>query len=321
MAGAALANNSSAELAAGGLVLTKTADIAMRSESLRISDKAVHVHYVFANTSGHDVSLLVAFPMPDITIEGEDDNLAVPTQNPQNFLAFRTTVDGRPVKANVEQKVIARGVDRTALLKSMGIPLAPELEATNKIIDVLPKAAKTKLIGLGLAQIEEYDVGKGMETHAYATWTLKTTYYWRQNFPANRTLDVEHDYTPATGGTAGTALGDANYVSSDDGRAYRAKYCIDDDFLAAVAHAPELPNHGGTPFQEERVDYILKTAGNWNAPIGDFTLIVDKGDPANLVSFCADGVTKVGATEFEVHKTNFTPSRDLAILIMKRERP
>ena len=45
-------------------------------------------------------------------------------------------------------------------------------------------------------------------------------------------------------------------------------------------------------------------------------MVVDKGAPANLVSFCADGVKKIGPTEFEVRHTNFTPTRDVSIVIL-----
>ena len=63
------ANDSSAELTTGGLVLTKHPDIEMRSEDLFVSAKQVRVRYRFANTSAKDVTIVVAFPMPDITIE------------------------------------------------------------------------------------------------------------------------------------------------------------------------------------------------------------------------------------------------------------
>ena len=43
-------------LGAGGLVLTKSADIRMRSEDLDISPKRVEVRYVFVNESGRDRS-------------------------------------------------------------------------------------------------------------------------------------------------------------------------------------------------------------------------------------------------------------------------
>jgi len=60
----------------------------------------------------------------------------------------------------------------------------------------------------------------------------------------------------------------------------------------------------------------VTTGGNWAGPIGEFRLVVDKGDPSNLVSFCADGVKKISATEFEVRKKNFVPSKDLNVLIL-----
>jgi Domain of unknown function (DUF4424) len=34
------------------------------------------------------------------------------------------------------------------------------------------------------------------------------------------------------------------------------------------------------------------------------------------VSFCAEGVKKTAPTRFEVHKTNFVPQSDLAVLIL-----
>jgi hypothetical protein len=47
-------------------------------------------------------------------------------------------------------------------------------------------------------------------------------------------------------------------------------------------------------------------------------LVVDKGEPDNLVSFCGEGVTKIGPTTFEMVKTDFWPDRDLDILILDR---
>jgi hypothetical protein len=36
-----------------------------------------------------------------------------------------------------------------------------------------------------------------------------------------------------------------------------------------------------------------------------------------MVSFCESGVTKIGPTTFEVRRKNFTPTRDLDILIVE----
>jgi hypothetical protein len=314
----AMANDSSAELATGGLVLTKNPAIEMRSEDLFISTKAVRVHYVFANTSAKDVTILVAFPMPDVTIEGLDDNIVVPSQSPTNLLGFVTTVDGQPVQAQVEQKALKNGVDITAYLKGLGIPLAPHLQSTNDRLDKLPKAVQDALVARTLAIPDDYDDGHGMEHHLSATWTLKTTYYWRQTFPAGRTIDVEHNYTPSVGGTAGTEWGDPTFVGTALYTQGRQRYCIDDDFLAAATRAKASVTATSTNgyMTEQRIDYVLTTGANWKAPIGDFHMIIDKGATANLVSFCGTGVAKISPTQFEVHYTNFTPTKDVAILLL-----
>jgi hypothetical protein len=317
----AVANDSAAELATGGLVLTKNPAIEMRSEDLFISTKAVRVHYVFANTSAKDVTILVAFPMPDVTIDGPDDNIVVPTESPTNLLGFVTTVDGQPVQAQVEQKALKNGADITAYLKGLGVPLAPHLQSTNDVLDKLPKAAQDALVAKNLAIPDDYDDGHGMEHHLTATWTLKTTFYWQQTFPAGKSITVEHNYIPSVGGTAGTQWGDPTFVGTALYTQGRQRYCIDDDFLATATRAkasitpPSLKGY----LTEQRIDYVLTTGANWKAPIGDFHMTIDKGDPANLVSFCGTGVAKISPTQFEVHYTNFTPTQDVAILLLVPE--
>jgi len=315
LASAASGNDSTAELAAGGLVLTKNPAIEMRSEDLHISPKQVRVHYRFANTSNADVTVTVAFPMPDITTQGVDDTLSIPTKSPTNILGFSTLVDGKPVAAQVEQKAIKNGVDKTAYIRSLGVPLAPHLDTTNAALDRLPQATKDALVSQGLAVVDEYDIGHGMEKHWEATWTLKTTYFWRQTFPAGRELDVRHSYTPSVGESAGTGWGSANFSTDTGYAARRAHYCVDNGFLASVRKTMK-PGEDYAPLYEQRIEYILSSGANWKKPIGDFRMVVDKGDAANIVSFCADGVRKTSPTEFEVRHTNFTPVSDVSILIL-----
>src|SRR5271163_3596607 len=81
---AALANDSTAELTTGGLVLAKSADIEMRSEELAISEKEISVRYRFFNHAASDQTATVAFPMPDIVWEGPDMNIAVPDPESAN---------------------------------------------------------------------------------------------------------------------------------------------------------------------------------------------------------------------------------------------
>jgi hypothetical protein len=320
-AGAAGANDSTAGLAAGGLVLTKNTDIEMRSEKLYISDKQIRVDYQFLNTAPKDVTVTVAFPMPDITVESMDDNISVPNPDSPNILGFSTLVGGKPVAAQVEQKVISKGVDRTALLKSLGAPLSPFSEATGKYLERLPQATKDQLVKLGLAMTyDEEDHGKTI-WHMEPTWTLKTTYFWTQTFPAGQVLTVHHEYTPSVGSSAGNLWGEKDAASSEGYAARKAKYCVDDTFLAG-ARRPVAPGKDVLAYQdEERIDYVLVSGANWRAPIGDFQMIIDKGAADRLISFCGDGVSKISPTQFEIHHTNFTPTKDVAVLILLKATP
>jgi len=312
----AFANDSTAELRTGGLDFVQNDNVEMRSEDLSVSTEQIHVTYHFFNKSDQPVTNLVAFPMPDITIDGPDDNIAVSTDDPVNFLHFTTTANGQPVAAQVEQKVLAKGIDRTAILMQLGIPLAPQLKATYDALDALPKGKWQSLIDLGLAAINTYGTGPGpeMTDHLEPRWTLKTTYYWQQTFPPQKDLVIQHQYTPSVGSSAGSLIGTS--LASDD-KGYTAKYCIDASFVAAATKLQQADKGSTTKYvSEQRIDYILKTGANWAAPITDFTLTVDKGKSDNLVSFCGDGVKKISPTQFQVHYKNFTPKSDLAVLIM-----
>lgn len=315
----ALANDSTAELATGGLVLTRSDAIEMRAEDLFVSLEEIRVRYRFANISGADVTTLVAFPMPPITIEDAGSNISIPTDDPENLLGFTTTVEGRPVTARVEQKAFARGTDHTALLRRLGVPLAPHLPATNEALDRLPRPQWDELIRLGLAEVEEYDIGRGMTEHLTARWTLQTSYFWQQTFPAGREITVEHRYLPSVGASVQTAIGEPDAMREEWFATYRQKYCMDSAFLAAVDRARKSARTDfGAPFSEHRIAYVLSTGANWAGPIGDFRLVVDKGEASSLVSFCGEGVKRIAPTQFEMRKRNFTPRGDFHVLILKR---
>jgi hypothetical protein len=313
LSGPASANDSIANLETGGLVLIKNTDVEMRSEDLYISDKAVRVKYLFMNTSPKDVTVTVAFPMPDIAWDAAYVNTDIPAAG-ANFLAFTTTVDGKPVKAQAEQKAMDQnGVDHTAYLLGIGVPLDnTNVQATDDALNRLPKAQQDAVVKLGLAASP--DEGIGVSHKLSARWTLKTTFFWQQTFPAGRAVIVEHNYTPSVGQSFDFGWGVRSKAHWLDDPADRKDNCVDDAFVAAFRKT--RPSDSKIPFGEERIDYVLVTGANWKAPIGDFRMVIDKGNPANLVSFCGTGVRKTGPTTFEVHYTNFTPTSNVSVLIL-----
>lgn len=313
LAGAAvLANDSSAEKAAGGLVLRQNRDIDMVSEDLFVSTERIRVRYVFRNRAPRARRVTVAFPMPDRDLSYEmDGEVSYPGD-------FQTMVAGRPVGMNVERKAILGGVDRSAELVRLGVPVAPPAgERAIFLADAiarLPAAAQQRLARLGL--IDAASLADPAH-QILPMWTVRETWYWDQVFPAGRDLRVEHRYRPGVGGTAGVPLASLDYRTGENGRQQRAEFCVDAEFLAALDRMSRRAERDQANYPtEQRIRYILSTGGNWRAPIGDFRLVVDKGRPDAIVSFCGQGVRRISPTQFEVRHRNWRPDRDLAVLIV-----
>jgi hypothetical protein len=318
--GCAFANDSMATLGAGGLEFVTTDKVEMAAEDLTVSPDQVKVVYEYKNDADSPQHALIAFPMPDITGDG-DFTVAIPTEDPQNIFGFKTTFDGKPVDAVLHQYAFAVGIDQTDYLKKLGIPLAPYGAATQKIINALPDADHQRLLQLGLVIPMEYDDGSGEKTDYTPVWTLRSTYSWEADFPAGKTVEVIHTYRPSVGGTVATTF---LAPPSEDGNPleqYQKKYCTDADFVKTVRKSLKDPKDVfSAPYVENWLSYVWSTGDNWNGPIHDFHLTIDKADPKSLVSFCWDGkVTKTGPTRFEMSATDFLPPRDheLEILLLK----
>ena len=314
-AAAAQANDSTATVGAGGLVLEKTDSIAMESEDLYVSVDEVRVRYVFRNLSNAPVTTVVAFPMPPRSMSDEyGGDVAYPSD-------FRTSVDGRPVEVKLERKAAVNGKDHRARLEELNIPIAPEsINDAVKTMDRLAPAVRAELVRLGVAGEEEWDDdGKGMKKHLIPLWTVEDKYWWRQTFPPGSEVRIDHRYVPGAGGSVESFIAYPEYRDTPDDRALMAKYCVDKAFIAAV---DKRRNKGleGPLMPERSVEYILTTGANWAKPIGDFRLVVDKGQPQNLVSFCGEGVRKISPTQFEMRKRNWRPTHDLKVLIVEPRR-
>jgi len=312
---AAFANDSSAEKAAGGLVLRQNRDIDMVSEDLFVSPAQVRVRYVFRNRAAQPRTITVAFPMPDRDLSYEmESEVAYPGD-------FHTMVDGRPVRMSVERRAILNGVDRTAELIRLRIPVAPPAgQSATRLADAIgrmPRATQQRLASLGL--IDAASLADSSH-QIIPTWTVRETWHWDQVFPAGRDLRVEHRYAPGLGGTAGVPLANRDFRSGENGRQYQRDFCPDAAFLAAIdrMQARAEQRQGEYP-QERRLRYILTTGGNWRSPIGDFRMVIDKGSPNAIVSFCGEGVRRISPTQFEVRHRNWRPNRDLAVLIVSAE--
>lgn len=312
---ASLANDSSAEKAAGGLVLRQNRDIDMVSEDLFVSPTLVRVRYVFRNRAAQPRRITVAFPMPDRDLSYEiESEVAYPD-------GFHTLVEGRPVRMSVERRAVLNGVDRSADLTRLGVPVAPRPgQSANQLADAIgrmPAATQQRLARAGL--IDAASLADSSH-QIIPMWTVRETWHWDQVFPAGRDLRVEHRYAPGLGGTAGVPLANHDFRSGENGREYQRDFCPDAAFLAAIDRMSQRAEQTRDNYpQERRLRYILRTGGNWRSPIGDFRMVIDKGSPDAIVSFCGEGVRRISPTQFEVRHRNWRPDRDLAVLIVSAE--
>jgi hypothetical protein len=338
----ALADDSAASIAVGGLVPRRETRIVMAKEVLRISPRKVVVEYDFRNDTAEDVATEVAFPIPPYKNEFPNGSASE-----QSFQSFRLWVDGKPTHYQSEAKAFLKGRDVTRILEEnhIDIPTFGHFDDSTNSGSVqvpdfsrLPKATQTKLLRDGLFE----DQGSAV----FSLYTVHFQYHWTQIFPAHSTVHIRHEYAPAIGFTqVSSAVDDLlaeittnHHEGAEDSEGIKllCSFCANKAFLSAVSrHLRESELEAKTDNEKltagavypEWVDFILTSANTWQQPIEDFTLIVERGRPLDgygkpmedrlrLISFCSPQdakVEKLDADHFQVHLTNFIPSSELHI--------
>lgn len=298
LAAPAAANDSTAVLAAGGLVLTRTEAIRMESEDLSVAPGEITVRYRFRNTGAADIRTIVAFPLPEIDLsQMAETPITAPGADPDDFVDFRVAVDGRPVPARLEMRAWRDGREVTDLLAGHGLPVSRFHPDLYPRLLALPAAARAALTAAGVAAWEA-------PGNVYPLWTMRAAYHWEQLFPAGAALAVEHRYRPVVGhGWFGQYL----LADSDEGRTWRADHCVDDAALARLRAKMALTT-AMDPYRPMRtIAYVLTTAANWQGPIGRFRLTV-AADKADAV---------VVGCMLDVDATDFRPDRELSVAIVE----
>ena len=313
----AFANDTTAQVAAGGLIYVQNENVSMADEKLYISMEKVTVDYIFHNNSDKDVESLIAFPFPDVTGSGDFMD-GVPDTESDNFLDFQATQDGKPIVPDLQQRAFSLGLDVTDELVKAGVPLVPFGNKTGEALNKISPALAEDWEKRGMIIGQEIDNGSGMQRDLVPVWTLKSAYYWKTMFPAGKDIAVSHKYKTGTGSTVAVTFLDDGDPPGERLADYKKRYCVDDDLLKSVRKATDerIAAGGYSAYFENWVGYILTTGSNWSGPIGHFTLTIDKSDPANLVSFCGEGVKKTGPTTFQMTKEDFYPDKDLEILFL-----
>ncbi|WP_165498247.1 DUF4424 family protein [Siculibacillus lacustris] len=306
--GPAAADGSTPELVAGGLVLPANAGVAVKSEDLHISEKAIDIAYEFLNAGDKDVTTLVAFPLPVLSPADSEIFEARDGGDPVDFLGFTVDVDGRRIKPQAEQRASVLGLDVTDRLVADGVALNPYVGArAREALAKLPAAKQGFYAERGLAVWLE-----GAPTGL--AWTVSTTFHWMQTFPAGKAVRIVHHYRPIVGRDLLTE------ATLDRLAGGRAGVCLDKTGEAALRKAlvaGRKAGGGSTALMQRRVGFALGAGAGWGGPIGNFRLTIDKPRADTLVATCFAGAPpKIGPTSLVWEAKDFTPKDDLSILFV-----
>jgi hypothetical protein len=316
-ASAAIASDSSVELSIGGLVFSRSADVSLESQELKISPQMVSIRYRLVNHGAQPVTLTMSFPLPDIDMADPDVLYAIPGNDPVNFVGFETKVDGQPVKFEMRQQAFLGTKDVTATLQAAGLPLMP-MGTQQTSVDGLAQQARDKLVADGLLMPNGTDqAGKTLYS---GPWTVKTAATRQQVIPPGKAITVEHSYHASVGISFDTVLRKAvreSQAMAAEFSRYKTEYCIPDGMLRGIDRVAGSSPANTVKLQERRISYQMKGAGE-PMPVKDFRMVIDKGRSDYLVSFCVDNVKKISPTAFEFRAKDYTPDRDLKILLITK---
>jgi hypothetical protein len=318
LASAANASDSSVELPIGGLVFARNADVVMESQDLRISPQTVTIRYRLLNQGTQPATLAVMFPLPDIDMADPDVLYAIPGNDPVNFVDFETKVDGRPVKFDMRQQAFLGDKDVTEALRAAGLALLP-MGGQQAAVDALAQQARDKLLADALLMPNGTD--QSGKTLYSGGWTVKTSASREQVFPPGKPVTIEHSYRTSVGISFDTVLRKAireSQAMEAEFKRYKTAYCIPDGMLRGIDRVAGASPANTVKLQERRIRYLLKSGAPDAAPIKDFRMVIDKGRADHLVSFCVDNIKKISPTAFEFRAKDFTPDRDINILLVTK---
>jgi hypothetical protein len=326
----ARANDTSSELALGGLRFITTNEIAIEREDLRLSPKEVRVRYEMRNLTDHPVKLHVAFPMPAVPVETPAGYLLFDDQGREagrslqafdrighsNFLDFRVWISGRPVWPQADiHAALPDGRDITAALR-------PRLLGSEEVIDNQPDVDVGPHILQQLEALGAVAPGTVRDKAGLALWHALVTFHWDATFPLGVTV-VEHRYRPITGfHFQGFA---ADGATAQERLAAIADYCIAPDETARLDHAVGVAPTAPTSYLPAvTLGYVLVTGANWAGPIRHFHLAItgeedNPGAPKlDAIELCADfPLRRPAPGRIEADVENFTPSRDIHALLLR----
>jgi len=316
---------------AGGIVLSKSPEIAMQDETLTITKFpskdinqgkfGIDVDFHFKNTSKQDLVRKIAFVLPPVDchidtvtmwrgLENTDSEM-----NNNGLKDFTVTVNDQTQHYTVRREAMMGNRNITDLLTTLKIPLNPcqiKIETDNY---------PDKKYRNALQQNHLLD-----STNSPA-WSEHIYFEWLQKFPSNKIVHIQHHYTPVNGQsvTVPYTISDLTQRYSSQSSAQHLMWLRDPSTLTTTN--PMIVNHNSDDHQIRFclspmwLDYQLTTGANWQKGIGLFKLIIKDENGATFA------VNKFYKDTDQVQKTiqdntmifiarNFIPQKNLFVMFL-----
>lgn len=289
-----LADDSVEAAVTGNIVFEKAPELIMQDETLTINKSAsknlgkenfsIDVDFHFKNISDHDVTRKIAFVLPPVQCRMDensmwrgfdsDDKNEIHNNGLKDFI---TTVDGQSQSYTARTEAVLGQRNITDLLTKLQIPLNPcKIQPT---MDGKPDPRYS-------LNLKKYQL---LTETNYAAWAENIYFEWTQTFPAGKTINIHHHYTPVIG---------ESVLSS------RTIEELNDQFTKSTPAQIPLWNRSPTMLNQSNpsivyakddldtgdnqkrfcvmpqwIQYHLTTGANWNGGIGIFKLnINDESD-------------------------------------------
>jgi hypothetical protein len=328
----------------------EAAGLVVEQMELTLGAQNSSLKYRIVNPTAAPARTNVTFPLPEIDFSDPDAAWSIPGADPVNYIGLAATVDQKPAPLAVTQSAFVDGKDVTAALRRSGLPLVPIGFFHDKLA-ALTADARARLVKDRL--IAENGVDQAGNPIYAPRWSVRGAATRTLDLAPGQSALLDFRFRSSVGVARDSVLREPLRSSKElaaEVERRRADYCLDRAFLAGVdkmvsaaaarrsaaqeaaALPPEEALAADTPkkpqpvvrifpeanvaeLQERHIAFDLG-AGAPAAPVRQFRLVVDKGKPPRLVSFCLADLKKISPTAFEMRAADFRPTGLLRVLLL-----
>lgn len=271
---------------AGGIRFLQPAPVALEELDLVLAHDRIRARFLFRNESDADITVPLAFVLPDIApedlIKREDTSLT-------RQLDFTMEVNNRKLMPRYDVRAVLEGKDITDELKDLGI--APD-DVTARLSELSPAQR---------AGLKEADALHPMRADT-PNWHTQLALHWEQDFPPRAQAEIYLGYVPF--------LGNENIdpKTITDVPAFTESLCMTD---AQKAQAAELLQRPGARVYD--LEYDLPTRAERVA------ITIEKRAQSDMIATCLPGLEAQGPNTYGVSNPDIEPEDTIRVLFIHKE--